>query len=159
MKPARNIPEKFANLGVDHKRFLINRQYSLQITTHFLGKSHNSQIFRLKMPPSSNKCCTNCFKRISKEIDEVSRESDFMRRYIFVIQLLLGDFQSELESFKQKYKAQKLQQKPTLITDGFEEEEDGIEAKGPSAMSSGRALEEGEAPLKELKLEAADRFG
>ncbi|CAK5076868.1 unnamed protein product [Meloidogyne enterolobii] len=49
MKPSRNIPDKFGTLNAVQKRFLINR---------------------LKMPPTSNKCCTNCFKRISKDIED-----------------------------------------------------------------------------------------
>uniref|UniRef100_A0A915LXU5 SANT domain-containing protein n=1 Tax=Meloidogyne javanica TaxID=6303 RepID=A0A915LXU5_MELJA len=62
MKPSRNIPDKFGTLNADKKRFLINR---------------------LKMPPTSNKCCTNCFKKISKDIED----------------LLLGELQSEFDVF------------------------------------------------------------
>lgn len=65
MRPARNIPEKFSTLDTDQKRFLI---------------------CRLKMPPSAQKCCTSCFKRITKDIDE----------------LLNGDLQTEFERLMAK---------------------------------------------------------
>lgn len=67
MRPVRNVPEKFATLSIEHKRFLIHRYgIGTMIVTFVLG------VFSLKMPPSTNKCCTNCFKRIAKDIDGVS---------------------------------------------------------------------------------------
>lgn len=51
MKPVRTVPEKFNTLDTEHKRFMV---------------------FRLRLPPSATKCCNNCFKKITKEIDSVS---------------------------------------------------------------------------------------
>lgn len=64
IKPARNMPEKFTKLDAEQKRFII---YKLVFSFVFFFL-----FFRLKIPPSANKCCTNCFKRILKEIDDVS---------------------------------------------------------------------------------------
>lgn len=49
-KPIRSVPEKFLNLSIEHKRFLV---------------------YRIRIPPSANKCCTICYKKIINDIEAV----------------------------------------------------------------------------------------
>uniref|UniRef100_A0A914N799 SANT domain-containing protein n=1 Tax=Meloidogyne incognita TaxID=6306 RepID=A0A914N799_MELIC len=110
MKPSRNIPDKFGTLNADKKRFLINR---------------------LKMPPTSNKCCTNCFKKISKDIED----------------LLLGELQSEFDVFLKR---------STVGEERLVEEEELLgEQKVPEGIGINEVVWplEGQPPFKELKLD------
>uniref|UniRef100_A0A1I8BWJ4 SANT domain-containing protein n=1 Tax=Meloidogyne hapla TaxID=6305 RepID=A0A1I8BWJ4_MELHA len=106
MKPSRNIPEKLGTLNADQKRFLINR---------------------LKIPPTSNKCCTNCFKRIAKDIED----------------LLIGELQSEFDVFLKR---------STVGEERVVEEEELFEQKVPDGINEVWPLE-GQPPFKELKLD------
>uniref|UniRef100_A0A183C5E4 SANT domain-containing protein n=1 Tax=Globodera pallida TaxID=36090 RepID=A0A183C5E4_GLOPA len=118
MRPVRNVPEKFASLSIERKRFLISR---------------------LKIPPSTNKCCTNCFKRITKDIDG----------------LLVGELETELEEFNNRAMVHTGNAKvePCLISEKIDEEtENMVETKselGEEVCTTGM---EGP-PVKEMKLE------
>ncbi|KAL3089562.1 hypothetical protein niasHS_006946 [Heterodera schachtii] len=117
MRPVRNVPEKFASLGIEHKRFLISR---------------------LKFPPSTNKCCTNCFKRISKDIEG----------------LLLGELKTELDEFNSRTtgRTENGTVKPSLIC-GKEEEETEQMAESKSELGDELWTGMEGPPVKEMKLE------
>ncbi|KAI1721408.1 nuclear receptor corepressor 1 [Ditylenchus destructor] len=97
IKPVRTIPEKFQGLTVEHKRFIIHR---------------------MKLPPSSAKCCNNCNKKITKEIDD----------------LLDGLLKNELNAFNLKL-AESGKQKAAEINAASDDEDHPDPCSGVAAIA------------------------